>query len=46
MASAQLGAPDVELTTSEWPDALAGAVRARSRSGIATRLRAAVAARS
>jgi len=44
-AAAQLGAPDVELHTSEWPDALAATVRARSRSGIATRLRAAVAAR-
>ena len=44
-AAAQLGAPDVELHTAEWPDALAAAVRARSRSGIATGLRATVAAR-
>lgn len=44
-AAAQLGAPDVELHAAEWPDALAAAVRARSRSGIATGLRATVAAR-
>jgi hypothetical protein len=45
-AAAQLGAPDVELDSAEWPDALAGAVRARSRSAIASGLRATVAARS
>ena len=44
-AAAQLGAPDVELRTAEWPDALAAAVRARSRAAIATKLRATVAAR-
>ena len=44
-AAAQLGAPDVDLDDGEWPDALAAAVRARTRAGIATRLREAVAAR-
>ncbi len=44
-AAAQLGVPDVELRDAEWPDALAAAVRARSRSRLATRLRAAAAAR-
>lgn len=44
-AAEQLGAPEVELHTAEWPDALAEVVRARSRSGIAARLRAAVAGR-
>jgi hypothetical protein len=45
-AAAKLGAPDVELDSSEWPDALAAAVRARSRSALVTGLRAAAAARS
>lgn len=44
-AAAQLGAPDVELDTADWPDALAAAVRARSRAGLARRLRNAAAAR-
>lgn len=44
-AAAQFGAPDVEIDTAEWPDALAAAVRARSRSGLASELRAVAAAR-
>jgi hypothetical protein len=44
-AAAQLGAPDVELDSSQWPDALAAAVRARTRAAIATELRGAAAAR-
>jgi hypothetical protein len=39
-APAQLGAPEVELATADWPDALAASVRARSRAGLAARLRA------
>ena len=38
-AAAQLGAPDVEITADDWPDALAAAVRARSRSRLAAGLR-------
>ena len=38
-AAAQLGAPDVELDPADWPDALAAAVRARSRAGLAIGLR-------
>jgi len=45
-AAAQLGAPDVQVHTNEWPDALAAVVRARSRSGIAARLRATMAAQA
>lgn len=45
-AAAQLGAPDVELDSADWPDALVASVRARTRAGLATRLRDAAAARS
>ena len=38
--AAQLGAPEIELDSADWPDALAAAVRARSRSGLAAGLRA------
>src|SRR4051794_28219704 len=38
-AAAQLGAPDVELDAADWPDALAAAVRARSRAGLVNGLR-------
>jgi hypothetical protein len=44
-AAAQLGAPDVEFDSADWPDALAAAVRARSRTGLATGLRATAANR-
>jgi hypothetical protein len=44
-AAAQLGAPEVVLDNAQWPDALAAAVRARSRSGLATGLRSVAAAR-
>lgn len=45
VAGKQLGAPEVVLGPDEWPDALAAAVRARSRSAIAGTLRDLAAAR-
>jgi hypothetical protein len=44
-AAAQLGAPEVVLDSADWPDALAAAVRARSRAGLARGLRDAAASR-
>jgi hypothetical protein len=44
-AGAQLGASEVELDPADWADALVAVVRARSRAGLAQRLRDAVAAR-
>jgi hypothetical protein len=45
-AAAQLGAPDVELEAGDWPAVLTAAVRARSRSALATAVRAAAATES
>lgn len=45
-AAAQLGAPEVEVDTADWPDVLAAAVRARSRAGLARGVREAAAARA
>ena len=42
-AGAQLGAPEVELDPADWAVALVALVRARSRAGLAARLRDAVA---
>jgi hypothetical protein len=42
-AAAQLGAPEVELEAGDWPAVLTAAVRARSRSALATAVRAAAA---